>query len=59
MHRRLLDDVLGRHDDASKSFAKAVSLTDGKVNAALSWEHRLEWNRVCKESEALIRPNGP
>jgi hypothetical protein len=41
---------LGRHDDASKSFAKAVSLMDAKASAALTWEGRLEWDVVRKEA---------
>jgi WD40 repeat protein/tetratricopeptide (TPR) repeat protein len=50
---------LGRHDDASKSLAKAASLMDAKAVAALGWEARLEWDVVRKEAEALIQATIP
>jgi WD40 repeat protein/tetratricopeptide (TPR) repeat protein/tRNA A-37 threonylcarbamoyl transferase component Bud32 len=50
---------LGRHDEAEKALARALSLMDEKAVAALSWEWRLEWKVVRDEAVTLIRPKGP
>ncbi len=50
---------LGRRDEAAKSLAKAVSLTDDKAIAALPWVERLDGKLLREEAETLIQPKGP